>query len=105
MTRIPILLAGAALLALGGCAPVAFSGAGARIGITPQGELQLQSAACAMPGMSSQWSAFPGAAGAASSATFGVMNHVRRVQARYSLGAQQMRRDPETWKRVAGGEC
>jgi hypothetical protein len=105
MRRVPTILTCAALAALGGCAPVAFGGPGARIAITPQGELQLQSAACTLPGISSQWASIPGAAGAASSSTFGVMSYVKRIQARYSLGAQQMRRDPESWKRVAGGEC
>jgi hypothetical protein len=91
------------LLALGGCAPVVFAGSGVRVGVAPYEGAQLQSAACVMPGVSSQWAALPGAARGASA--FGIVNYFAQTQARYSLGAAQMQRNPESWKRLASGEC
>lgn len=102
MPRTRWMIVATALLATGACAPVTMSGPGVQLGFAPGQRLHLQSAMCS-PAATQQWGSPLSLSRSAS--PFAFKRQIERLQARFQLGAQQLRSQPEAWKHLASGDC
>jgi hypothetical protein len=88
-------------VSLGGCAPVAF---GPAPGLTLSTGPGSSFSNCSALGWQSPQAMRMGGMTAAVQAR-GFMNRVSAIQSYFSFGFAQSGSNPESWKRVAGGEC
>lgn len=103
MTRITRrMVAGALLLAAGGCAPVMFAGGqGVALGITRGGSPSLGLASCSLAGTAS----YAGLSTNAAVQVSGYRQRIATIQSKLMLGARSIGASREGWKRVASGGC
>jgi hypothetical protein len=88
-------------LILAGCAPS--FGPGVQMGLGPTSGLEIANASCSLSG--GQNSALPFTRLSTSASAFGVMQKINAIQAKYTMGMQDVRAQSEGWKRLAKGEC
>ena len=88
-------------LALAGCAPTL--GSGVQIGLGPSHALEIANASCSLGG--GQNASVPFARLSTSASAFGVMQKINAIQAKFTMGLQDVRAQSEGWKRIARGEC
>lgn len=101
--RTAMLGAVVGLVALAGCAPVTFA-AGDGFGVATGPGLNLSISSCnPLAGHSAQAARL----GITSSAVQAgaIRNRISSIQSRFSAGSIWLRRDMQSWKRAASGEC
>jgi hypothetical protein len=97
------LCGAAAVITLAGCAPVTFA-VGNGFGISTGPDLNLNVSSC---NPLSGYSAQAARLGITSSAiqAGAIRNRISSIQSRYMAGSSWIRKDMQSWKRVASGEC
>lgn len=92
-----------ALAALAGCAPVSFA-AGNGFGVSTGPGLELNISSC---NPLSGYSAQAARLGITSSAiqAGAIRNRISSIQSKFTAGSRWIRRDMQSWKRLASGEC